>query len=161
EPLDETTPPGHDFLARLCVDWEEGAEASAAHGVRVVRLRIGVVLGEGGGALSKMLPAFRAFVGGPVGSGEQYIPWIHLDDVIGMMLLALARSEGRGPLTLVAREPVTMRAFARKLGSVLSRPALFTVPAPVVKLLLGEAAQAVLGSQRVMPRRALEFGYHF
>lgn len=161
EALDEGTSPGNDFLARLCVDWEAGAEAASAHGVRVVRLRIGVVLGEGGGALEKMLPAFRAFVGGPLGSGEQYMPWVHLDDVIGLIMLALARQDLSGPLNLTAPQPVTMREFTRTLGSILHRPAILPVPAAVLKLALGEASQALLGSQRVIPRRANEIGYLF
>jgi uncharacterized protein (TIGR01777 family) len=163
--LDESTPPGHDFLARLCVDWEAGAEAAAAHGVRVARLRIGVVLGQAenqpGGALEKMVPAFRAFVGGPVGSGNQYVPWIHLDDVIGLTLLALDRADARGPINLTAPQPVTFRELARALGAALHRPALFRVPGAMLKLALGEAAQAILGSQRILPRRANELGYRF
>jgi uncharacterized protein (TIGR01777 family) len=161
EELSEEAPAGHDFLAQLCVDWEKGAEAAAGHGVRVVRLRIGVVLGEGGGALDKMVPAFRAFVGGPLGSGEQYVPWVHLDDVIGLMLLAMQRTDVQGALNVVAPNPVTMRELARGLGKVLRRPAVWPVPATALKLLLGEAAQALLGSQRVVPRRALEIGYRF
>lgn len=159
--LDEMAPPGHDFLARLCVDWEAGAEAAANLSVRVVRLRIGVVLGEGGGALEKMVPAFRAFVGGPIGSGDQYVPWVHLDDVIGILLLALQRADIQGPLNVVAPQPATMRELAHGLGTVLRRPSLLQVPAPLLKLMLGEAAQVLLGSQRVRPRRASELGYRF
>lgn len=161
EELDEKSPPGTDFLARLCVDWEAAAEAASAHGVRVVRLRIGVVLGEGGGALAKMLPAFRAFVGGPLGPGNQYMPWIHQDDVLGLMLLALQRPEIQGPLNLTAPNPVTMKELAQTLGAVLHRPAVLSVPAAALKLALGEAAQTLLGSQRVIPRRAIELGYAF
>lgn len=159
--LDEAAPPGHDFLARLCVDWEAGAEAAANLSVRVVRLRIGVVLGEGGGALEKMVPAFRAFVGGPIGSGDQYVPWVHLDDVIGILLLALQRADIQGPLNVVAPQPATMRELAHGLGTVLRRPSVLQVPAPLLKLMLGEAAQVLLGSQRVRPRRASELGYRF
>lgn len=165
EELDENTPAGHDFLARLCADWEAGAEAAAVHGVRVVRLRIGVVLGQAeqhlGGALEKMVPAFRLFVGGPIGSGDQYVPWIHLDDVIGLTLFALDRQDVRGPLNLTAPQPVTMRELAKGLGAALHRPSLFRVPSAAVRLLLGEAAQALLGSQRIIPRRAQELGYRF
>lgn len=161
EPLDENSPAGHDFLARLCVDWEAGAEAATAHGVRVVRLRIGVVLGEGGGALAKMLPAFRAFVGGPIGSGDQYMAWIQLEDLIGLMLFALQRTEMQGPINAVAPQTVTMREFAQTLGKVLHRPSVFAVPAPLLKLAFGEASQPLLGSQRVMPRRATELGFRF
>jgi uncharacterized protein (TIGR01777 family) len=161
EELDETTPPGHDFLARLCVDWEAAAAAATTHGVRGVQLRIGIVLGEGGGALEKMVPAFRAFVGGPIGSGEQYVPWVHLDDVVGLLLFALEHNELQGPLNATAPQSATMRELAHALGSVLGRPAIIPVPAPLLKLLLGEAAQPLLGSQRVVPRRATEVGYRF
>lgn len=165
ERLDESSPPGRDFLARLCVDWETSAEAAASLEVRVVRLRIGVVLGQSeqqlGGALEKMVPAFRAFVGGPLGSGDQYVPWVHLDDVIGLILFALQRSDVQGPLNATAPNSVTMRDLAAALGSALHRPALFRVPAPVLKLMLGEAAEALLGSQRVVPHRANELGYRF
>lgn len=165
EELDENTPAGHDFLARLCADWEAGAEAAVPHGVRVVRLRIGVVLGQAeqhlGGALEKMVPAFRFFVGGPIGSGDQYVPWIHLDDVIGLTLFALDRQDVRGPLNLTAPQPVTMRELAKGLGAALHRPSFFRVPSAAVRLLLGEAAQALLGSQRIIPRRAQELGYRF
>jgi uncharacterized protein (TIGR01777 family) len=160
-PLDETATPGHDFLAKLCVDWEAGADAVATAGLRVAKLRIGVVLGEGGGALEKMVPAFRAFVGGPLGSGDQYMPWVHLDDVVGLVLLALDRPEATGPINLVAPESATMKELARTLGAVLHRPAVCSVPAAVLKLMLGEAAQVVLSSQRVLPRRATELGYRF
>lgn len=161
EALDETSPPGTDFLARLCVDWEAAAEAACGHGVRVVRLRIGVVLGEGGGALAKMLPAFRAFVGGPLGPGTQYLPWIHQDDVLGLLHLALQRPEVQGAMNATAPNPVTMRELAKTLGSALHRPAALPVPAVAIKLALGEAAQTLLGSQRVLPRRATELGYPF
>jgi hypothetical protein len=159
--LDESSPAGHDFLARLCVDWEAGAEAAAAHGVRVVRLRIGVVLGEGGGALEKMVPVFRAFLGGPLGSGDQYLPWVHLDDIIGLILLALQRGEVHGALNAVGPQSVTMRELAQALGAVLHRPSFWPVPSAVLKVMLGEAAQVLLGSQRVVPRRAIELGYRF
>jgi uncharacterized protein (TIGR01777 family) len=159
--LDESAGPGQDFLARLCVDWELGAEAVAAIGLRVVRLRLGVVLGEGGGALEKMVPAFRAFVGGAIGSGDQYVPWVHLDDVIGLILLALDRPEAVGPVNVVAPEPATMKQLARALGAVMHRPTLFSVPAAVLKLMMGEAAQVLLGSQRVVPKRARELGFRF
>jgi uncharacterized protein (TIGR01777 family) len=165
EELDENTPSGHDFLARVCVDWEAGADAAAAHGVRVVKLRIGIVFGQAehhlGGALEKMIPAFRFFVGGPIGSGEQYVPWVHLDDVIGLALLALDRPEARGSINLTSPNPVKMRELAKSIGAALHRPALFRVPEFALKLALGEAAQALLGSQRVIPRRATELGYRF
>jgi uncharacterized protein (TIGR01777 family) len=158
--LSESAKPGDDFLARLCVDWE-AAEAAKGQGVRVASLRIGVVLGEGGGALEKMAPAFRAFVGGPLGSGEQYVPWVHLDDVLGLIMLALEKSEAQGPINVVAPQAATMRDLARHLAGALHRPSLFSVPETALKWMLGERAQVLLGSQRVVPQRARELGYRF
>ena len=161
EILDENSPPGSGFTAQLCSDWEAGAKSVEAAGVRVAMLRIGVVVGEGGGILDKMLPAFRAFVGGPVGSGDQYLAWIHLEDLIGVLLLALDNSAVSGPVNLTAPNPVRMREFARTLGKVLHRPSLVPVPELALRLLLGEGAQVPLASQRVLPRRALDLGYTF
>lgn len=161
----EDSPPGppEDFLAQVCVRWEEGARALAALGPRVVSLRIGVVLGEGGGALARMLPAFRAFVGGPLGPGGQYLSWIHLDDVVGLTLLCLDSEDERasGPVNATAPNPVTMEEFARTLGEVLHRPAVLRMPGAALRLVLGEAAQVLLGGQRVLPQRARELGYRF
>lgn len=159
--LAETAPPGSDFLAKLCVDWEAAAEAGKAKGLRVVCLRIGVVLGEGGGALEKMLPAFRLFVGGPLGSGDQYWAWVHLEDLIGLIVFALERADVRGPINAVAPAPATVRAVARELGSALHRPSLFSVPELALRLMLGERAEVLLASQRAVPKRARELGYRF
>lgn len=161
EILDENSLPGSDFTAQLCSDWEAAAKGAEAAGVRVVMLRIGVVVGEGGGILEKMLPAFRAFLGGPVGSGEQFLAWIQLDDLLGILLMALDNPAISGPLNVTAPHPVRMRDFARTLGKVLHRPALLPVPEAALRLLLGEGAQVTLASQRVVPRRALELGYKF
>ena len=160
EELTETSGPGKDFLASLCVDWEGAAEAATAHGVRVVSLRIGVVLGDGG-ALEKMLPAFRLFVGGPLGSGNQYWAWIHLEDVVGLILYSLSRADVHGPVNAVAPTPCTVREVARQIGGALHRPSLFAVPELALKLMLGERAEVLLGSQRVIPQRARELGYRF
>lgn len=161
EIVDENTPPATDFAAQLCVDWEAAAKAAEAHGVRVVLLRIGVVVGEGGGILEKMLPAFRAFVGGPVGSGQQYVAWIQLEDLIGIVLMALDNPAVSGPLNLTGPQPVRMRDFAATLGKVLGRPSFMHVPELALRLLLGEGAYVPLSSQRVLPRRALDLGYKF
>jgi uncharacterized protein (TIGR01777 family) len=161
EILDENSQPGSGFTAQLCSDWEAGAKAAEASGLRVAMLRIGIVVGDGGGILEKMVPAFRAFVGGPVGSGRQYLAWIHLDDLVGLVLLALDNAAVSGPLNLTAPQPVRMREFAQTLGKVLHRPALVPVPEMALKLLLGEGAQVPLASQRVVPRRALDLGYKF
>lgn len=159
--LAETAPPGGDFLAKLCVDWEAAAEAGKAKGLRVVCLRIGVVLGEGGGALEKMMPAFRLFVGGPLGSGEQYWAWVHLEDLVGLIVFALERADVRGAINAVAPTPATVRAVARELGSAMHRPSLFSVPEVALRLMLGERAEVLLASQRAVPQRARELGYRF
>lgn len=159
--LTETSGPGSDFLANLCVDWEAAAESAKPHGTRVVCLRIGVVLGEGGGALEKMLPAFRLFMGGPLGSGDQYWAWVHLEDVIGLILYSLSHAEAQGPINAVAPSPCTVREIAQQLGATLHRPSLFAVPELALKVMLGERSEVLLGSQRVVPQRARELGYRF
>lgn len=161
ELLDESSSPGSDFTAQLCRDWEEAARGFREYGLRGVELRIGVVLGSGGGILEKMLPAFRAFVGGPVGSGDQFLAWIQMEDLIGILLMALDNPAVSGPLNGTAPQPVRMRDFAKTLGKVLHRPALVPVPETALRLMLGEGAQVPLSSQRVLPRRALDLGYKF
>ena len=158
--LDEQAPPGDDFLAGVVQDWE--LEADAASGLmRVARTRTGVVLSPSGGALAQMLPFFRAGVGGPVAGGKQYVPWIHLDDVVGALLFALERGQADGPINVTAPEPVTNRELSRALGHVLSRPAVLPVPGLALRLLYGEMATIVTTGQRALPRRLLELGYRF
>jgi uncharacterized protein (TIGR01777 family) len=157
--LDETAPPGNDFLARLCVDWEEAAR-DLAKVTRATMLRSGIVLGRGGGALQPMLPPFKLGLGGPWGSGTQWWSWIHIEDAVGIILLALERPLP-GAVNLVAPNPVTVNDFARTLGDALSRPAFARVPEFALRLALGEAAEALLASQRVVPRRAQDAGYAF
>jgi uncharacterized protein (TIGR01777 family) len=159
EPVDESAAPGDDFLAQVCVAWEREAERAEELGVRVVRLRTGVVLDREGGALSKMLPFFRLGIGGPVAGGRQYMPWIHRDDVIGMQLAALDGEAWSGPVNTTAPEPVTNREFSRALGRALHRPALAPVPGLAVRVLYGDMAEIVTGGQRAVPRRARELGY--
>jgi uncharacterized protein len=161
EPLDEEAPPGHDFLAEVCAAWEREARAAHALGLRTVQVRTGVVLDRDGGALAKMLPPFRAGLGGPVAGGGQYMSWIHRDDVVGMILAALGSEAWRGPVNATAPEPVTNRTFSRALGHALHRPALAPVPALAVKLLYGEMAQIVTTGARVMPAKPLMLGYTF
>ncbi len=161
EPLDEDAPPGGDFLARVCVEWEGAAAAASELGTRVVQLRTGVVLDGAGGALAKMLPPFRLGVGGPVAGGRQYVPWIHAEDVVGMMLTALADERWSGPVNATAPEPVTNRAFSKVLGRVLGRPALLPVPGLALRALYGEMAEVVTSGARVMPAKALVLGYEF
>lgn len=157
--LDETSPPGSDFLARVAIEWEEAArEAEGA--TRVSVIRSGIVLGPGGGALAPMLPPFKLGLGGPWGSGGQWWSWIHIADAVGILLLALDR-DMPGAINAAAPNPVTVNEFAKTLGAVLHRPAIARVPEFALRLALGEAAEALLASQRVLPRRATEAGYAF
>jgi len=159
--LDETTAPGDDFLARVTVDWEGAARGAEALGVRVVLVRTGVVLDRGGGALAKMLPPFRLGIGGPVAGGRQYVPWIHVDDLVGMYLAALDDESWAGPVNATAPEPVTNRELSKALGRALRRPAVAPVPALAVRVLYGEMAEIVTEGQRAVPRQATEHGYDF
>ena len=159
--LDESEPPGAGFLAGLCRDWEEAAARAERHGVRVVRLRFGVILAREGGALSLMLRPFRLGLGGPLGSGRQWMPWVHVDDVVGLILLGLDADRASGPLNAVAPEPVRNAEFTRRLAAKLRRPALLPLPAFVLRAALGEIAGELLDSRRVVPRRARELGYEF
>ena len=161
EPLDESAGPGSDFLADVCTAWENEALAAERAGVRVVRLRLGIVLAADGGALARMLRPFRAFVGGPIGSGEQWMSWIHRDDVTGLVVAALEDDRWRGAVNATAPEPVTNAEFARTLGRTLSRPAVLRTPALVLRLALGEMAEMLLTGQRVLPRVAEQRGYRW
>jgi uncharacterized protein (TIGR01777 family) len=162
ERLDESTPaPGDDFLAQLSADWEAEARAAEKLGVRVVLSRTGVVLSDSGGALEKMLPFFKAGIGGPVAGGRQYVPWVHRDDVVGATMFALDNESVRGPLNVTAPEPVTNKELSRTLGRVLRRPAFAPVPALAVKALYGDMAQIVTTGQRAVPGRLTELGYEF
>lgn len=161
EVLDEASPPGADFLSEVCRAWEEAAGEARVLGVRVVPLRIGIVLGPGGGALSKMLPPFRFGVGGRLAGGRQWMPWVHIDDVVGLILHAIGNEGVSGPVNAVAPSPVTNADFTKTLARVLRRPAIFPVPGFALKVALGEFAQVLLASQRVTPRAALASGYAF
>lgn len=157
----EDAPPGTDFLAVLCRDWEAAADRARSAGVRVVHPRIGLVLGKGGGMLGRMVPAFKSFAGGPVGAGKQYMPWIHRRDVVRAIEYAIGTESLGGPCNLTAPEPVTMNDFAAALGKALGRPAKVRVPAFAVKLAFGEAAEVLLTGQRALPTRLVESGYAF
>ncbi len=161
EEVDEETPAGDDFLARVCRAWEAEAERATALGVRVVRPRIGVVLGDAGGALDAILPSFKLFVGGPVGSGRQYFPWVHLDDAVGILLLALDDGAVRGAVNVTAPSPARFGDFARALGAALGRPSWLPVPGFALRAALGEFADVLLTGQRAVPRAALAAGYRF
>lgn len=157
--LTEADPAGAGFLAEVAGQWE--AEALAAQTARVVITRFGVVLGQDGGALEKMVPAFKAFVGGPVGPGNQWMPWIHMADLVGAIEFVLDNQILEGPVNLCAPNPVRNREFAAALGRALGRPALATVPKLALKLAMGEMAQTVLASLKVVPQRLLDAGFVF
>ena len=152
---------GQGFLAELCADWEAAARAAEPLGTRVVLLRTGVVLGLDGGALPTMLPPFRLGLGGRVGSGRQYMPWIHVEDWVRAVLLALTDARVRGPLDLVAPEPVTNRAYTAELARALGRPAFLPLPGFVLRALFGGAASLLLASQRVRPVGLQDVGFRF
>lgn len=159
--FDESSPRGSDFLANLCGEWEEATGAAAEAGVRTCRVRVGVVLGKGGGALSKMLPFFRLGLGGPLGSGRQWVSWVHADDLCGLIEFLLAHPRATGAFNGTAPNPVTMKDLARSIGRVLHRPSALPVPRPMLRLTLGEVADVLVTGQRVLPRRALEAGFAF
>ncbi len=162
EVLDESAPSGAGFLAEVCRQWEQAAARAETLGVSVVRLRLGLVLAKDGGALAKMTPPFRWGVGGPLGSGRQWMSWVHRDDVIGVLRWALAHPELAGAVNATAPSPATMRDFARTLGRVLHRPALLPAPAFALRLLLGAmASELLLSGQRVIPVAAQRAGYVF
>ncbi len=161
ERLDEDTPPGTDFLAEVCVVWEREADKAAALGLRVVKVRTGVVLDADGGALSKMLLPFKLGGGGPVAGGGQYMPWIHIDDVVGIYLAAIDSPSWQGAVNASAPEPVTNKTFSKALGRALHRPAVAPIPGAAIRLLYGDMAEIVTKGQRVIPRRTLDLGYSF
>jgi uncharacterized protein (TIGR01777 family) len=161
EELTEDSPPGDDFLARLCIDWEKAARAVEAAGVRCVTVRVGVVLDKEGGALAALLTPFKLGAGGPVGGGKQWMSWVHHEDMTGLFLVALDHSAAAGPLNGTAPGPVTNREFGRALGRALHRPAFLPMPGFALRMLVGEAAELVLTGQRVLPKRTQQLGYVF
>ena len=161
EPVTEDAPPGDDFLAQVCVAWEREAAAAEELGMRVVRLRTGVVLDKGGGALARMLPFFRLGIGGPVAGGHQYLPWIHIDDLVGLYVAALDGAEWTGAVNATAPEPRTNKEFSGALGRALGRPAFAPVPGFAVRLLYGEMADIVVTGQRAVPERAQALGFAY
>lgn len=161
EELTETSRPGDDFLARVCKSWEDEALRAEDLGVRVVRLRIGLVMGEGGGALEAMLPLFKLGLGGKLGDGRQWWPWVHIDDILGLAVRAIDDPEWHGAFNATAPTPVRQAEFAKTLAKALSRPALLPAPAIALRTTLGEFAVELLASRRVLPKRALDAGYTF
>jgi uncharacterized protein (TIGR01777 family) len=162
EALTEASPPGEDFLAAVSREWEAATAAATRAGIRVVNMRNGVVLTTTGGALAKMLPAFRLGLGGPVGSGNQYLSWIVLDDIVKAMLYLLEQQSLVGPVNMTAPTPLTNREFATALGKVLGRPAVVTVPAFALRMAFGtEGATMLQSGQRVLPARLVASGFDF
>ena len=161
EILTETSAPSNDFLGETCVAWERESREAEKLGVRVVNPRIGVVLGRDGGALQKMLPPFRLGVGGRIGSGKQWMSWIHIDDLVGLILFAISNPNVRGPVNAVVSQPVTNAEFTQELAKALHRPAILPVPEFALKLLFGEMSGMLVGGQRVVPQAALAAGFEF
>ncbi len=159
--LTEDQPPGQDFLARLCVDWEAATQSVQDLGMRWLATRTGIVLSREGGALPRMALPIRWFVGGPLADGQFYMPWIHIVDQVRAMAFLMNHPEARGPFNLTAPEPVTNEAFTRALARVLRRPARFRVPRWALRLALGEMADAMLASLRAVPKRLLDLGFTF
>ena len=161
ETVTEETPPGDDFLSRVCRNWEEEAKKAEPLGLRVVRLRTGIVLGSGGGALAKMVVPFKFFAGGPVGSGQQWMSWIQLEDHVRLMLEVIENTQASGAINATAPAPVRNKEFCQTLGKVLGRPCWAPVPALALRLLLGEMAEMLLTGQRVIPAAAQKLGFQF
>ena len=160
ETITEEANPGNDFLSQVCAEWEQEAKKAESLGLRVALMRTGIVLGKGG-ALAKMVPPFKFFAGGPLGSGQQWMPWIHLEDEFGLILFLIDRADAVGPFNATAPNPVTMKEFCSTLGRVLGRPSWAPVPGFALRILLGEMAEMLLTGQRVLPARAQKLGYKF
>jgi uncharacterized protein len=159
--LEECEPSGDDFLARVCVDWETEAFKAKSKGARVVITRFGVVLGKNGGALSKMIPAYRFFVGGPLGDGMQWFSWIHIRDLLGAMAYVMDHPEIEGPVNFCAPQPVRNNDFSKALARHLNRPAFFRVPAAALRIAAGELGDLALYSQRGYPAKLMSAGFQF
>ena len=161
EVLKEDAPPGNDFAAKVCRDWEKEAFRAESKGVRVAAMRFGVVLGKDGGALAKMVPAFKFFAGGPLGSGLQWFPWIHMDDLIAAIMFILENSNLKGPLNFCSPNPVRHREFANALGQVLKRPSVLRAPSFMIRMIMGEMGKSLMSSQRAIPHKLLKQGFKF
>ena len=159
--FDERSPHGSDFMADLCVQWEDATEAAVEAGVRTCRVRTGIVIGKGGGALAKMLPFFKLGIGGPLGSGRQWMSWVHVEDLCALFRFLLETGRTNGAYNGTAPNPVTNKELSRALGRVMHRPSALPVPEPMLRLTLGEIAKVLVTGQKVLPRRALEAGFRF
>jgi uncharacterized protein (TIGR01777 family) len=157
----ESDPPGNSFLARVCRDWEGEAAKCAEFGVRWAGIRSGIALDKHDGALAKMIPFFKAFLGGPIGNPKNYWSWISLEDLADLYMEAMNNPEYKGALNGVSPNPATGKEFARELGRAMRRPSLFPVPEDALKLVFGEKANAISGSQKVLPKKALDLGFKF
>ncbi len=161
EILKEDALPGKDFLATVSIDWEKEAFLAGEKGARIAIMRFGVVLGKNGGALAKMIPAFKSFAGGPLGSGDQWFPWIHMDDLISAILFILENQDIKGPVNFCAPNPVRNRDFAKALGTVIGRPSFMRAPSFMIRTLMGEMGTVVMNSQRAVPDKLLKNGFEF
>lgn len=159
--LDESSPPAHDVLAEICIAWEKAAAPAREASVRIVHPRTGIVLGAGEGVLGKMVPAFKAFVGGPLGDGKQWVSFIHEDDEVRALLFCADEAALDGPVNLTAPRPVTMNELAAAIARTLHRPNLFRVPRLAAELVLGKMAEVALTGQRVLPKKLLDHGFQF
>jgi len=159
--LAEGEPHGDDFLARIGKDWEAEAFRAEKKGIRVVAARFGIVLGKGGGAMGKMIPAFRFGLGGPLGDGMQWFPWIHMDDLLSAFLFVLENQDITGPVNFCAPNPIRNRDLAKAMGRVLKRPSFMPAPAFMIRLILGEFGNVFLYSQRAVPEKLLSYGFSF
>jgi uncharacterized protein (TIGR01777 family) len=161
EELEESSPPGRDFLAQLAVDWEAEATAALRKGARVVIMRFGIVMGRSGGALQQMITPFRWFVGGPIGSGRQWFSWIHVEDLVEAVCHLAGRGDLSGPFNLTSPRPVRNKEFSAALGKALGRPSWLPAPGFMIRLVLGEFGSVILQGQRVLPKRLMESGFQF
>jgi uncharacterized protein (TIGR01777 family) len=159
--LTEKSELGKDFLANVCKVWENEAEKANEIGIRTAALRQGIVLSNNGGALAKFLPPLKFFIGGALGNGKQWFPWIHIDDLIAIYLFILDNTEISGAINVASPQNVRMIQFAKSLGKILNRPSLFTVPEFALKLIVGEAASTIVSSQRVLPQKLIDKGFKF
>jgi uncharacterized protein (TIGR01777 family) len=159
--INENEKPGDDFLADVSVDWEKEALQASAKGDRVAVMRFGVILGKKGGALAKMIPAFKSFLGGPLGSGKQWFPWMHIDDLIAAIEFVIKHQEIRGPLNFCSPNPVRNRDLVKTIGDILNRPTFMPAPAFMIRMALGEFGGVLLDSQRTVPDKLMQYGFNF
>ncbi|MBN1932599.1 MAG: TIGR01777 family oxidoreductase [Desulfobacterales bacterium] len=159
--LTEEEPNGDGFLAQVCADWEKEARRAEEKGIRVATTRFGIVLGKNGGALKKMIAAFRFYLGGPLGNGMQWFPWIHMEDLVSAMLFIMENEKMNGPVNFCSPNPVRNRDLAKTLGHILNRPALMPAPAFIIRLVMGEFGNTILTSQKAVPEKLLKHGFNF